>query len=209
MNSTDGFRPECAKEKNCESDVEHVPGKFDVRVKVLSERDRRALMMHFLGLNEHDRLLRFGSAMPDELITRYVQKMNFSRDVMLGIYDDRKNLAGVGHLAYVPRETIAAVADVTAKGRVAELALSVLVAMRGFGIASRLFERAIICCRTAEIDILYMHCLVSNDPIMHIAKKAGMKIQHDGAEVDTYLKLPAMPAGANTEGASPPPVLMH
>src|SRR4051812_21004360 len=52
--------------------------KFTVRVKELSERDRRRLLMHFLALDADDRLLRFGSNLPDELITKYVQRLNFS-----------------------------------------------------------------------------------------------------------------------------------
>ena len=35
-----------------------------------------------------------------------------------------------------------------------------------------------------------MHCLSSNQTMMHIAKKAGMEIQREYGEADAYLRLP-------------------
>jgi hypothetical protein len=50
-------------------------------------------------------------------------------------------------------------------------------------------------CRNADVDTLYMHCLASNQTMMHIARKAGMQIQRDHGEADAYLKLlPASPS---------------
>ncbi|MBK4736377.1 GNAT family N-acetyltransferase [Noviherbaspirillum pedocola] len=163
--------------------------KFPVRVKELAERDRRRLLNHFLALPDSDRLLRFGSVLPDELITRYVQKLNFARDSIFGVYDTNFRLVGVGHLAFAPREALPAVRDATTKERVAEFGVSVLPEARGMGVGSRLFERAAIHCRNADVDTLYMHCLASNRVMMHIAKKSGMKIERSYGEADAYLKL--------------------
>jgi GNAT superfamily N-acetyltransferase len=176
-------------------DPDEGPEKFPVRVKALAERDRRRLLMHFLALNESDRLLRFGTVLPDELLTRYVQKLNFSRDTVFGVYDARFRLMGVGHLAFAPREALPAMRDVTTKERVAEFGVSVSAEARGMGIGSKLFQRAAIHCRNADVDTLYMHCLSSNRTMMHIAKKAGMDIERSYGEADAYLKLaPASPA---------------
>src|SRR5512133_558227 len=175
-------------------DPEEGPEKFPVRVKTLMERDRRRLLMHFLALNEADRLLRFGTVLPDELLTRYVQKLNFSRDTVFGVYDSRFRLMGVGHLAFAPREALPAVRDATTKERVAEFGVSVSAEARGMGIGTKLFQRAAIHCRNADVDTLYMHCLSSNRTMMHIAKKAGMEIERSYGEADAYLKLaPASP----------------
>ena len=164
-----------------------------VRVKELAERDRRRILMHFLSLDDSDRLLRFGSVLPDELITRYVQKLDFSRDVLFGVYNEGLRLLGIGHLAFAPRAE-SALRDVTEKERVAEFGVSVVAAARGMGIGSRLFERAAIRCRNEDVDTLYMHCLASNQTMMHIAHKAGMEIQRAAGEADAYLKLlPADP----------------
>lgn len=165
-----------------------------IRVKELSERDRRRLLNHFLALDSNDRLLRFGAVLPDELITKYVQRLDFNRDTIFGVFDNNLALAGVGHLAFAPREAFPVVSSATAKARVAEFGVSVSASSRGLGIGSKLFERAAIHCRNEDVDTLYMHCLASNQTMMHIAKKAGMEIHRDYGEADAYLKLaPANP----------------
>lgn len=179
--------PETGKEQ-------HENEKPTVRVKELSERDRRRLLNHFLALDDSDRLLRFGSVLPDELITRYVQMLDFSRDTVFGVYDDNLALLGVGHLAFAPREALPVLSDATVKSRIAEFGVSVSASARGMGIGSKLFERAAIHCRNEDVDTLYMHCLSSNQTMIHIAKKAGMEIHRDYGEADAYLKLtPASP----------------
>jgi GNAT superfamily N-acetyltransferase len=186
-----------------QQEIEHTPAmmvtpmvKPTVRVKELSERDRRRLLMHFLELGDDDRLLRFGSVLPDELITRYVQKLDFSRDAVFGVYDDNLRLQGVGHLAFASKESMPFLSDATDKHRIAEFGVSVAATARGLGIGSKLFERAAIHCRNEDIDTLYMHCLSSNQTMIHIAHKAGMKIQRAYGEADAYLKL--TPANAGT-----------
>jgi len=160
-----------------------------VRVKAVSERDRRRLLMHFLALSDSDRLLRFGAVLSDELVTRYVQHLDFARDTILGVYDDNLQLVGVGHLGFAPRATKFWPTNTTLKERIAEFGVSVSESARGLGIGTKLFERAAINCRNADVDTLYMHCLASNQTMMHIARKAGMQIQRDHGEADAYLKL--------------------
>jgi GNAT superfamily N-acetyltransferase len=163
-----------------------------VLVKELRERDRRRMLRHFIELEASDRLLRFGSVLPDEQVTNYVNGINFSRDMVFGVYNRVFKLVAVGHLAFAPRDESSTVTD---KERVAEFGVSVSRSARGLGVGSRLFERAAIHCRNNDVDTLYMHCLSSNKTMMHIAKKAGMEIHRDYGEADAYLKLlPADPA---------------
>jgi GNAT superfamily N-acetyltransferase len=170
--------------------------KFTVRVKELSERDRRRLLMHFLALDAADRLLRFGSVLPDELITKYVQRLNFARDTVFGVYDQKFKLVGVGHLAIAQRDTLPAISGATAKDRAAEFGVSVSACARSMGIGSKLFERAAIHCRNADVDTLYIQCLASNQTMMHIARKAGMEIHQAHGEAEAYLKLPPANVGS-------------
>ena len=166
-----------------------------VRVKELSERDRRRLLMHFLELADSDRLLRFGTILPDELITRYVQRLDFGRDTVFGVFDADLKLVGVGHLAFVPCDTKPVFDSATEKECLAEFGVSVSSIARGHGIGTRLFERAAIHCRNEDVDTLCMQCLASNQTMIHIAKKAGMQIQRAHGEADAFLKLsPASPA---------------
>lgn len=160
-----------------------------VRVKELTERDRRRLLMHFLALPESDRLLRFGTVLSDELVTRYVQKLDFVRDTLFGVYDAKLRLIGVGHLAFAARDTRPAVTEATSKERVAELGVSVSATARGLGVGTRLFERVAIHCRNADVDTLTMHCLASNQTMIRIARKAGMEIHRTHGEADAYLKM--------------------
>jgi RimJ/RimL family protein N-acetyltransferase len=165
-----------------------------VLVKALGRRDRRRMLKHFLGLDEADRLLRFGTVLPDEQVRAYVNKIDFSRDIVFGVVSRGFQLVGVGHLAFAPPEP--GRAGRTDKQRVAEFGVSVSKSARGQGVGSCLFERAAIHCRNSDIDTLYMHCLSSNRTMMHIAKKAGMEIKREYGEADAYLHLPPPSPGS-------------
>ncbi|MES2017570.1 MAG: GNAT family N-acetyltransferase [Pseudomonadota bacterium] len=166
-----------------------------VLVKQLEERDRRRMLKHFLALDASDRLLRFGTVLPDEQVQAYVARIDFTRDSVYGVYNRVFRLVAVGHLAFAPKEKIPA-GGATTKDRVAEFGVSVSSNARGLGIGSKLFERGAIHCRNSDVDTLYMHCLSSNQTMMHIAKKAGMEIQRERGEADAYLRL--LPANPGT-----------
>ena len=170
-----------------------------VLVKQLQERDRRRMLKHFIALDDSDRLLRFGTVLPDEQVIAYVQKIDFTRDAVYGVYNRLFKLVAVGHIAFAPRDQLPG-KFTTTKEKVAEFGVSVSRSARGLGIGSKLFERAAIHCRNSDVDTLYMHCLSSNQTMMHIAKKAGMEIQRDHGEADAYLRLlPPNPASVLQE----------
>ena len=161
-----------------------------VLVKALSERDRRRVLRHFLALDKDDRLLRFGSMVPDEQIETYVAKLDFTNDIVFGVYNRVFRLVGVGHLAFTSKEAHPDAIHYTDKEKVAEFGVSVSKSARGQGVGSRLFERAATHCRNSDVDTLYMQCLSSNRTMMHIAKKAGMEIRREYGEADAHLHLP-------------------
>jgi RimJ/RimL family protein N-acetyltransferase len=154
-------------------------GRAHALVRELTAVDRERLLTHFLALDEDDRLLRFGQIVPDHVIENYVRSIDFTRDTVFGVFDNQLQL--VGHLAYLPVE---------GDKRTAEFGVSVLESVRGQGIGSKLFERAAIRSRNTHVTMLYMHCLSRNSTMMHIAKKAGMKIEYSYGEADAYLTLP-------------------
>jgi hypothetical protein len=53
-----------------------------IRVKQLAERDRRRMLKHFMAFNDSDRLLRFGTVLPDEQVAAYVNRIDFARDTL-------------------------------------------------------------------------------------------------------------------------------
>jgi RimJ/RimL family protein N-acetyltransferase len=165
----------------------NVAGRAPVLVRELGEKDRERLLAHFIELDEDDRLLRFGQVTPDRVIENYVRTLDFGRDTVFGVFDRQLQLVGVGHLAYLPAE---------GNTRTAEFGVSVSESVRGQGIGTRLFERAAIRSRNTHVTTLYIHCLSRNSTMMHIAKKAGMKIEYAYGEADAYLTL--APADQNS-----------
>jgi GNAT superfamily N-acetyltransferase len=165
-------------------------GRQPVLVKALSERDRRRVLRHFMALDSSDRLLRFGSVLPDEAVGKYVAKLDFKNDIVFGVVNRMFQLVGVGHLAFTSRDAHPDSVHYTDKEKVAEFGVSVSSSARGKGVGSRLFERAAMHCRNSDVDTLYMQCLSSNRTMMHIARKAGMEIKREYGEADAYLHLP-------------------
>jgi RimJ/RimL family protein N-acetyltransferase len=167
-----------------------------VLVKALGERDRRRVLRHFMALDRDDRLLRFGSVLPDEQLKAYVARLDFTNDIVFGVYSRVFQLVGVGHLAFTSREAHPDSIHYTDKEKVAEFGVSVSASARGQGIGTRLFERAAIHCRNSDVDTLYMQCLSSNRTMMHIAKKAGMEIRREYGEADAHLHVPPPSPGS-------------
>jgi RimJ/RimL family protein N-acetyltransferase len=161
-----------------------------VLVKALGRRDQQRVLRHFMALDRDDRLLRFGSLLPDAQVEAYVAKLDFTRDIVFGVYNHVFQLVGVGHLAFTSKDAHPDSIHYTDKEKVAEFGVSVSKSARGQGIGTRLFERAATHCRNSDVDTLYMQCLSSNRTMMHIAKKAGMQIQRDYGEADAHLHLP-------------------
>jgi GNAT superfamily N-acetyltransferase len=165
-------------------------GRQPVLVKALSEHDRRRVLRHFMALDSSDRLLRFGSMLPDEAVAAYVARLDFKNDIVFGVVNRMFQLVGVGHLAFTSRDAHPDSVHYTDKEKVAEFGVSVSSSARAKGVGSRLFERAAMHCRNSDVDTLYMQCLSSNRTMMHIAKKAGMEIKREYGEADAHLHLP-------------------
>ena len=147
-----------------------------IHVRHLQRRDADLLKRHFDALADDDVRLRFGHLIGTDARHAYVDGIAFERDAVFGVYADDLTLLGVAHLACT--------------GGTAELGLSVLAAYRGHGIGSALFNRAAMRARNLQIRELSMNCLAQNDAILHIARKAGMKIVFAQGGADACLELP-------------------
>lgn len=148
-------------------------------VERLSDDMRAPLVAHFLALPLKDRSLRFGMALAPTVIAAYVDGIDFERDLVFGVRDDRLAPVGVGHLAI--------------EGDLAELALSVLPANRRRGIGSELFKRAVSEARARCIPSVCMHCLSGNTPVMRIAQRFDMDLITSEGDAAGYLKLQSLP----------------
>jgi GNAT superfamily N-acetyltransferase len=155
-------------------------------VQRLNEGARAMLTAHFLALPADDRRLRFGASLSADAIAGYVDRIDFDRDTVFGVFDDDLTLIGVAHTAFAED--------------CAELGISVLPTHRSRGVGSALFARAAERARNRSISNLLMHCLSENAAIMHIARKSGMRIVAAAGDVDAHLALsPASPASITGE----------
>ncbi|MDT3737439.1 MAG: GNAT family N-acetyltransferase [Denitratisoma sp.] len=147
-----------------------------VPVLQLSETNREALRRHFLALDAADLRLRFEHVISEVALMKYVDSIDFGRDAVFGVFDDKLELAGVAHLGL--------------RGEIAEFGVSVVPGHRGEGIGTALYRRAYEYSRNHRITTLFVHCLKENAAMMHIARKAGMEIVLDAAEVEAHLRVP-------------------
>jgi GNAT superfamily N-acetyltransferase len=145
-------------------------------IRRLNEAARATLLTHFLALPVRDRCLRFGTSLAPQVIATYVDGIDFTRDAVFGLHDDRLVLVGLAHLA--------------CKDDPAEVGLSVLPAHRGRGVGSALFRRTVAHARVRCIPRLIMQFLSSNVPIMRIARRFGMAIVTAAGESSAHLELP-------------------
>ena len=159
-----------------------------VPVRELHAGHRDEILSHLLLLNEEDRRLRFGTQTPDEVIHHYVEGLDFNRDKVFGSFDSQLNLIGMAHLAYLPK--------LKGQPQAAEFGVSVLPDGRGQGIGTALLARASMHSRNTRIETLFVHCLANNRAMMHLAQKAGMRVEYAYGDADAYLKLP--PANPST-----------
>lgn len=139
------------------------------------------LKTHMLGLEEHDRYLRFGYSATDEQISRYVDQLDFERDEIYGIYNRNLEIVAMAHVAII-REA--------GREPLAEFGVSVAAHARGRGYGARLFERAVMHARNEKVTLMYIHALSENAPMIRIARNAGAEIVRDGSETEAYLRLP-------------------
>ena len=136
-----------------------------VPIRSLGANHRERIAAHLMGLEPHDRYLRFGYPATNEHIQNYVDGLNFERDEIFGIYNRKLELIAMAHLAYPAEKTVESCA---------EFGVSVLSNARGRGFGARLFERAAMHARNDGISQMFIHALSENT-----------------AEAEAYLRLPA------------------
>ena len=153
-------------------------------VQKLTLMQRPDLLRHLQTLSRADRQLRFGSYMSDAALEKYVNGIDFARDKVFGIHGRDMALIGAAHLALDRAQ------------RFAELGLSVEPVQRGKGHGLALLMRAKLHAMNLGYTTLFMHCLSENQVMIHLARKAGLKLVTDGGDVDAHLALEATSYGA-------------
>lgn len=151
-----------------------------IPIRELGPQHRKLIKGHLLSLPARDRYLRFGFPASDDQIDQYVKDLNFTRDDVFGILNRKLELIALAHLGYSENKN----------AKTAEFGVSVLGTYRGQGLGARMYDRAVLHARNAGKDMLYIHALSENTPMLKIARKAGSKIVREGSESEGFLKLP-------------------
>ena len=145
----------------------------------LGRRHRSRVLRHFRALPARDLWLRFGYAISDEALERYVRSIHFARDAMFGIFDESAELLAVGHVGF-PRDGTT---------RTAEFGVSVLPQVRRRGFGLRLLHRAAVHARNRGARRLVMNYVPENEALKSLAQRAGMQLVPDVDEPRAYLEL--------------------
>ena len=155
-----------------------------VPIRSLGPRHRERIVYHLHSLDEHSRYLRFGYAATDAQMSKYVDRLDFERDEVFGIFNRRLELIAMAHLAHAPERSPA--------GRpvMAEFGVSVLAQARRRGFGRRLFEHAMLHARNRGVGALFIHALSENTAMLKIARAAGAVVRRDGSETEAWLELP-------------------
>ena len=152
-----------------------------VPIRSLGPRHRERIASHLRALDAQDRYLRFGYAASDEQIALYVDRLDFERDEIFGIFNRRLELIALAHLAPSLHPDYP---------HCAEFGVSVRQSVRGRGFGARLFDRAIVNARNDGVSMVFIHALSANTAMLRIARNAGALVHREGPESEAFLELP-------------------
>jgi GNAT superfamily N-acetyltransferase len=139
-------------------------------VRRLFPADLNEFKGHLLRLGPTSRRERFGMAVSDDFLTQYTDRCFGIDDVIYGYVEDgvvrgAGELRGIGHNLPV------------GFGGSAEAAFSVEKNWRRRGIGAELMGRIVRSARNRRADTLYMSCLVSNKPMLNLARKFSAELR--------------------------------
>ncbi len=149
-------------------------------IRPLSVFEREDVREFYLGLSADDRRKRFCSTLSDAPISKYVDRLDFSRDSVLGAFDDQARLIGL--------------AELVRGGGASEMAFSVTPEKRGQKIGTRLMEKLLLRARMCGAHNVFVMFFAENTPMRKMAIRAGMRVQTCEGEAYASRELPGASA---------------
>lgn len=131
-------------------------------IRPLTVFEREAVRNFYLSLTPEDRRKRFCCTISDETISKYVDRLNFTRDTVLGAFDEQPRLVGLAELVRGATES--------------EMAFSVRPEKRGQKIGTQLIQRLFLRARMCGIAKVFVVFLSDNTPMRRMASRAGMAV---------------------------------
>lgn len=154
-------------------------GKPDPTVVRLDAPDRGRVLEHFLALDGDARLLRFGMSYSDDAVRRYVQRLDFAGDLLLGWINPFRELAGVVQLARID-------------DRAVEFSISIARSWRGRGHGQDFTEMALAAAGRHGYGLAHVQFLQCNRPMDAIMDHYAAAHGRDGVEHLVEVPLPAV-----------------
>jgi len=144
-------------------------------IRPLTVFEREAVKTFYLALSPEDRRKRFCCTLSDDTISGYVDRLNFTRDTVLGAFDERARMMGLAELVRGPAAS--------------EMAFSVRPDKRGQKIGTRLIERLVLRARMCGVRKVFVMFLSDNTPMRRMAARAGMALSSADGEAHAALEL--------------------
>lgn len=146
-------------------------------IRPLTVYEREAVRNFYLALTPDDRRKRFCCSLSDETISKYVDRVDFTDDMVLGAFDEQARIVGLAEL-------------VRGAGNKGELAFSVRPDRRGQKIGTRLMERLLLCAGMCGVRKVFVMFLSDNTPMRKMASRAGMSVSSADGEARAERELP-------------------
>lgn len=146
-------------------------------IRPLTVFEREAVRSFYLALSQEDRRKRFCCSLSDDVISKYVDRLDFARDTVLGAFDENARLIGL--------------AELIRGAEASEMAFSVRPDMRGQKIGTVLIERLMTRARMCGVRKVFVMFLSDNTPMRRMAARAGMALSSQDGEAHAERELPA------------------
>jgi GNAT superfamily N-acetyltransferase len=146
-------------------------------IRPLTVFEREAVRNFYLSLSPDDRRKRFCCTNSDETISKYVDGLNFTRDTVLGAFDEEALLVGLAELVRGAAES--------------EMAFSVRPDKRGQKIGTKLMQKLLLRARMCGVAKVFVLFLSDNTPMRRMASRAGMAVSSVDGESHAARELPA------------------
>jgi RimJ/RimL family protein N-acetyltransferase len=155
-------------------------------LQVLTPADRASVLQHLQELTPEDRCRRFGFPVAPAYLDRYVDTIQFGRDVLLGLYQGG-DLIALCQLARYPGNAC----------QRAEVGLSIAASHRRLGLGTRLLSACIAEAVVQGIETIEVNYTYENTAMAKLCKKFGATRTSESGCVCATLQL--QPQKANTQ----------
>lgn len=146
-------------------------------IRTLTNKDLPAIERHFKSLNSESLSSRFMGAIRPEYLDTYLNKIDFNKDIFLGIEDLKTfDIIGLAEIRPV-NETIA------------EIAFTVSASKQKSGLGKELVKRVFLAARNHGYTHVQLVCLSNNHGMKRLASLNGMTLANVHGDIEGNIDL--------------------